>query len=110
MAYFSDSLSGLTSEWFVDEDIDRWNSWDDLADEFVKQLQYIVELIPDEKSLTSKSFIEVLKMGEMIEEEIKTGRIVIFATLKVTTQAIQKGLGSVREKNNEEDAFAIIVG
>ncbi|KAF3628605.1 hypothetical protein T459_00339 [Capsicum annuum] len=57
-----------------------------------------------------KLFIEVLKMGEMIEEEIKTGRIVSFATLKATTQAIQKGSGSVGGKKNEKDASAIVVG
>ncbi|KAM3291518.1 hypothetical protein P3S67_019807 [Capsicum chacoense] len=55
-------------------------------------------------------FIEVLKMGEMVEEGIKNGRIVSFATLKATTQVIQKGSGSVGEKKNEKDAFAIIVG
>ncbi|XP_047249421.1 uncharacterized protein LOC124890097 [Capsicum annuum] len=147
MAYFGESLSGLASEWFVDQDIDKWISWDDLANEFVQLFQYNVELIPDEKSLTNmkkkkkkkkkniesfreyairwreqaarvkppmkeskivelfiqaqdetyyqhllptlgKLFIEVLKMGEMIEEGIKTGRIVSFAILKATTQAI----------------------
>ncbi|PHT37293.1 hypothetical protein CQW23_24993 [Capsicum baccatum] len=49
-------------------------------------------------------------MGEMIKEEIKTGHIVSFATLKETTQVIQKGSRSVGEKKNEEDASAIIVG
>ncbi|KAM3327035.1 hypothetical protein P3S67_002161 [Capsicum chacoense] len=77
MIYFSESLLGLASEWFVDQDIDKWLSWDDLANEFVQQFQY-------------NPFIEVLKMGEMIEEGIKTG--------------------SVGEKKNEEDASAIIVG
>ncbi|PHU01565.1 hypothetical protein BC332_31352 [Capsicum chinense] len=57
-----------------------------------------------------KPFIEVLKMGEMIEDGIKTGHIVSFATLKANTQAIQKGLGSVGGKKNEEDASAIAVG
>ncbi|KAF3656916.1 hypothetical protein FXO37_15228 [Capsicum annuum] len=57
-----------------------------------------------------KPFIEVLKIGEMIEDGIKTGHIVSFATLKATTQAIQKGLGSVGGKKNEEGASAIIVG
>ncbi|PHT52780.1 hypothetical protein CQW23_07242 [Capsicum baccatum] len=53
MAYFSESLSGLTSEWFVDQDINKRNSWDDLANEFVQLFQYNVELIPDEKSITN---------------------------------------------------------
>ncbi|KAM3325394.1 hypothetical protein P3S67_000519 [Capsicum chacoense] len=162
MAYFRESLSGLASEWFVDQDINRWNSWDDLANEFVQQFQYNMELIPDEKSLTNinkkstetfreyairwreqaarvkppmkeskiveafiqvqdetyyqhllpalgKPFIEVLKMGEMIEDGIKTGRIMSFATLKATTQEIHKGLGSMGGKKNVEDASAIAV-
>ena len=53
MAYFGESLSGLASEWFVDQDIDKWISWDDLANGFLKQFQYNVDLIPDEKSLNS---------------------------------------------------------
>ncbi|KAM3238927.1 hypothetical protein P3L10_013960 [Capsicum annuum] len=48
-------------------------------------------------------------MGEMIEDGIKTGCIMNFSTLKVTTQEIQKGLGGIGEKKNEEDATAIIV-
>ncbi|KAM3263395.1 hypothetical protein P3L10_000389 [Capsicum annuum] len=145
MAYFEESLSGLASEWFVDQDIGKWISWDDLANGFVQQFQYNVELIPDEKSLTGikkkntesfreyairwreqaarvklpmkeskivevQAFIEVLKMGEMIEDRIKTGRIVSFATLKETTKAIQKGSKSLEGKKNEEDASTIIVG
>ncbi|PHT78740.1 hypothetical protein T459_16792 [Capsicum annuum] len=55
-----------------------------------------------------KTFIEVLRMGEMIEDGIKTGRIVSFAILKMTTQAIQKGLGNVGGKKNEEDVATIV--
>ncbi|PHU25740.1 hypothetical protein BC332_04072 [Capsicum chinense] len=57
-----------------------------------------------------RPFIEVLNMGEMIEDRIKTGRIVSFSTLKTTTQAIQKGSKSVGGKKNGEDASAIVVG
>ncbi|KAM3342339.1 hypothetical protein P3S68_027305 [Capsicum galapagoense] len=57
-----------------------------------------------------KPFIEVLKMGEIIEDGIKFGRIVSFATLKAITQAIQKGSVSFGEKKNEEDASTIVVG
>ena len=51
---------------------------------------YFQHLLP----AMGKSFMEVLKMGEMIEDEIKTGRIVSFAALKATTQAIQGGSGA----------------
>ncbi|KAM3322815.1 hypothetical protein P3S67_003966 [Capsicum chacoense] len=53
IAYFGESLSSLASEWFVDKDIDKWSSWDDLANKFVQKFQYNVEMIPDEKSLTN---------------------------------------------------------
>ncbi|KAM3291285.1 hypothetical protein P3S67_019574 [Capsicum chacoense] len=46
----------------------------------------------------------------MIEDGIKTGRIVSFATLKVTTQPIQKGSESVGGKKYDEDSSAIVVG
>ena len=125
MAFFGESLSDLASEWFIDRDIDKWNSWDDLASEFVQHFQYNINLILNKKSLVNmkkkntegfreyairwreqaarvkppmkesklvevfiqaqdetyfqhllpemgKSFMEVLKMGEMIEDGIKT--------------------------------------
>ncbi|PHT63772.1 hypothetical protein T459_32382 [Capsicum annuum] len=53
LSYFSESFLGLASEWFVDQDIDKRNSWDGLDNEFMQQFQYNVELIPDEKSLTN---------------------------------------------------------
>ncbi|PHT37697.1 hypothetical protein CQW23_21270 [Capsicum baccatum] len=113
MSYFGESLSSLASKWFVDHDINKWNSWANLANEFMQQFQYNMELIPNEKSLTNmnnksaenfrdKSFIKVLKMGEIIEDGIKTGRIVSFATLKITAQVIQNGSGNIGEKKNEE--------
>lgn len=55
-------------------------------------------------------FIEVLKMGEMIEDRIKISCIMSFVTLKAATQVIQKGSGSVGGNKNEKDASAIVVG
>ncbi|KAF3626654.1 hypothetical protein FXO37_30260 [Capsicum annuum] len=53
MAFFGESLSDMASEWFVNQDIDKWNNWDDLASEFVKHFQYNIDLILDEKSLVN---------------------------------------------------------
>ncbi|PHT31527.1 hypothetical protein CQW23_27864 [Capsicum baccatum] len=72
----------------------------------VQDETYYQHLLP----ALGKPFIEILKIGEMLEDGIKTGRIVSFATLKATTQAIQKGSGSVRGKKYEEDASVIVVG
>ncbi|PHT78861.1 hypothetical protein T459_16913 [Capsicum annuum] len=57
-------------------------------------------------STLGKPFIEVLKIGEMTEDEINTGRIVSLATLKAT----QKDSRNTRGKKNQEDVAAIVVG
>ena len=54
--------------------------------------KYYQHLLP----VLGKPFIEVLKMGKIIKDGIKTSRIVSFDILKATTQEIQKGLGCVR--------------
>ncbi|PHT42601.1 hypothetical protein CQW23_16626 [Capsicum baccatum] len=38
-----ESLPGLASEWFVDQDIVKWNSWDDMTNEFMQQFQYNID-------------------------------------------------------------------
>ncbi|KAF3658884.1 putative benzoate carboxyl methyltransferase-like [Capsicum annuum] len=57
-----------------------------------------------------KPFIEVLKMGEMIEEGIKIGQIVSFAALKATTQAIQSGFGTFEGEKKKEDMATVVAG
>lgn len=56
-----------------------------------------------------KSFIEVLKIGEMMEDEIKTGHIENFA-VKATTQVIQNGSRNIGGKNNKEYVVVVAVG
>ena len=36
MAYFGESLTGIASEWFIDQDISHWHTWDDMAQDFVQ--------------------------------------------------------------------------
>ncbi|KAF3656485.1 putative nitrate transporter 1.4-like [Capsicum annuum] len=125
MAYFRESLSGLASKCMKKKNTEsfreyviRWREQAARVRPPMKESK-IVEVFINAQDETyyqhllpalGKPFIEVLKMGEMIEEGIKTGRIVSFATLKATTQAIQKGSESVGEKKNEEDASTIVVG
>ncbi|XP_059312777.1 uncharacterized protein LOC132063979 [Lycium ferocissimum] len=162
MAYFGESLTGLTSEWFIDQDVTKWHIWDDMAQEFVQQFQYNIDLVPYKKSLINlkkksienfrefairwgeqaakvrpplkeskivetflqaqneeyyqhmlpalgKSFVEAMKMGEMVEDGIRTGRIVSFTTLKSTTHAIQGGSRNFRIKSDGNDDVAMIV-
>ena len=53
MAYFGESLVGIASEWFIDQDITKWHTWDDLARCFVHQFQYNIDIVQDLSSLNN---------------------------------------------------------
>ncbi|XP_070019402.1 uncharacterized protein [Nicotiana sylvestris] len=53
MAYFGESLVGIASEWYMDQDISYWHIWDDLARDFIRQFQYNIDISPDRNSLTN---------------------------------------------------------
>ncbi|XP_070045821.1 uncharacterized protein [Nicotiana tomentosiformis] len=53
MAYFGESLTGTASERYRDQDISHWHIWDDLARDFVRQIQYNIYIAPDRNSLTN---------------------------------------------------------
>ncbi|XP_049393462.1 uncharacterized protein LOC125857851 [Solanum stenotomum] len=145
MAYFGESLTGVASKWFIDQDISRWHVWDDMAQDFIQQFQYNIDIIPDRNSLVNmkkkssesfreyairwreqavrvkppmkdyelidvflqaqepdyfhyllaamgKPFAEAIKIGEVVENGIKSGKIVSQTAIRATTQAIQSGL------------------
>ncbi|XP_070022861.1 uncharacterized protein [Nicotiana sylvestris] len=53
MAYFRESLVGVASEWFIDQDISHWHVWDDMAQAFIKQFQYNIDIAPDRNSFSN---------------------------------------------------------
>ncbi|XP_070006072.1 uncharacterized protein [Nicotiana sylvestris] len=157
MAYFGESLTGVASEWFMDQNTSHWYVWDDMARAFVKQFQYNIDIAPDHNSLSNpkqkptksfreyaikwreqaarvkppmddhelitvffkvqepdyfqnmmsvvgKSFSKAIKMGEIVENGLKTGRIISQAVLKAATQAFQidsDNFGNTNEKFEE---------
>ncbi|XP_070056585.1 uncharacterized protein [Nicotiana tomentosiformis] len=156
MAYFGESLVRLAFEWFIDQDISHWHVWDDMAQAFVKQFQYNIDIVPDHNSLSNmkkkptenfreyvikwreqaarvkppmdsheliiiilkaqepdyfqnmmsamgRPFAKVIKIGEMVKNGLKIGRIASQATLKATTQAIQNGLGSLANRKKRDE-------
>ncbi|XP_070002924.1 uncharacterized protein [Nicotiana sylvestris] len=55
-----------------------------------------------------KPFAETIKIGEMVENGLKTGRILSQSAIRATSQAIQGGSGGVaNRKKKEEVAMAI---
>ncbi|XP_070020721.1 uncharacterized protein [Nicotiana sylvestris] len=160
MAYFGESLVGVASEWYMDQDISRWHIWDDLARDFVRQFQYNFDIAPDRNALSNlkkkpsesfreyaikwreqasrvkppmdeiemvttflqaqesnyfqnmisaigKPFAEAIKIGEMVENGLKRGRILGQAAIRATSQAVQSGSGGMaRGKKKEETSMA----
>ncbi|XP_075110898.1 uncharacterized protein LOC142181623 [Nicotiana tabacum] len=142
MAYFGESLTGVAFEWFLDQDPSRWYIWNDMAQAFVNQFQYNIDIAPDRICLSNlkkkpsesfreyaikwreqaarvkppmddhklitvflqeqgpdyfqnmmfavgKSFSEAIKMGEMVQNGLKTGKIISQAIFKAATQAVR---------------------
>ncbi|XP_070041437.1 uncharacterized protein [Nicotiana tomentosiformis] len=157
MAYFGESLVGVASEWFIDQDVSHWHIWDDMAQAFIKQFQYNIDIASDRNSLSNmkkrptesfreyavrwreqeyrvkppiydnelitvflqaqdlnyfqnmmfamgRPFADAIKIGEMIENGLNTGRIISQVALKAATQEIQNRPDNLvnQKKKNEE--------
>ena len=50
-----------------------------------------------------KPFAEVIKIGEIVENGIKSGKIVSQAAIRATTQAIQSGSGNLTNRKKKEE-------
>ncbi|XP_070031821.1 uncharacterized protein [Nicotiana tomentosiformis] len=140
MAYFGESLTGVASEWFIDQDTSHWHVWDDIARAFVRQFQHNIDIAPDRNSLSNlkkkstesfreyaikwreqaargqepdyfqnmmsavgKSFLEAIKIGEMVENGLKTGKIISQAVLKAATQAVKIESDNFSDTNEKDE-------
>ncbi|XP_070030531.1 uncharacterized protein [Nicotiana sylvestris] len=132
MAYFSQSLSGSVLEWYTRQDHGRWYTWDDLAQAFACHFQeqaasvdppmkesemvdYFLQALEPTYfshlvSVVGKSFNEVVKMGGMVEEGLKSNKIMSYSSIKETTQAIQGGARGIIGKKKREDVATIDSG
>ncbi|XP_070014216.1 uncharacterized protein [Nicotiana sylvestris] len=156
MAYFGETLVGIASEWYMEQNISLWHIWDDLARDFVRQFQYNIDIAPDRNSLSNlkkkssesfreyavkwreqaarvkppmneigmasvflqaqeadyyqnmmsaigKPFADAIKISEMVENGLKTGRILSQSAIRATSQAIQGGSGGVANRKKKEE-------
>ncbi|XP_070037113.1 uncharacterized protein [Nicotiana tomentosiformis] len=159
MAYFGESLVGVASEWFIDQDVSHWHIWDGMAQAFIKQFHYNIDIASDRNSLSNmkkrptesfkeyavrwreqasrvkppmynnelitvflqaqdldyfqnimsvmdRPFADAIKIGEMIENGLNTGRIISQVALKVATQEIQNRPDNlVNQKKKDEESM-----
>jgi len=57
-----------------------------------------------------KPFNDVVKMGEMVEEGLKSSKIMSYSAIKSTTQAIQSGTGSLPGQKKKDDVAMVVSG
>ncbi|XP_070020642.1 uncharacterized protein [Nicotiana sylvestris] len=156
MAYFSESLTGAALDWHIRQDVGKWPTLGDMAQDFVRYFQYISGVITDRSSLSKmekkpeesfrefglrwreqvarantpigeeemvefflqaqgptyfnhlipalgKPFTDVLKMGELVEEGIKSDKIM---SCSKDIQNIPVSLGE-RKKNRKDDPMGL---
>ncbi|XP_070015872.1 uncharacterized protein [Nicotiana sylvestris] len=56
-------------------------------------------------SAMGKPFAEAIKIGEMVENRLKTGRILSQSAIRATSQAIQSGSGGIAKGKKREETF-----
>ncbi|XP_070023279.1 uncharacterized protein [Nicotiana sylvestris] len=163
MAYFSQSLSRASLEWYTRQDVNKWYIWDDMAQVFSRHFQYNIEIVSDRMSLTKmekkpsesfkeyglrwrekaarvnppmeekemveyflqaqeptyfghlisvvgKPFNDVVKIGEMVEDGLKSSKIMSYSALKATTQAIQNNTRSLLGQKEHDDVAMVLSG
>ncbi|KAH0738074.1 hypothetical protein KY290_036779 [Solanum tuberosum] len=110
MAYFGESLMGITSEWLREQAarVKPPMKESKMIDVFLQAQEpdYFHYLL----SVVGKTFIEVIKIGETVENGIKFGKIISQASLKATTQEIKNGSGNLRGKKIREDVANVVSG
>ncbi|XP_070002440.1 uncharacterized protein [Nicotiana sylvestris] len=81
---------------------------DEMVKYFLQALEptYFSHLI----SAICKSFNEVVRMGGIVEEGLKSIKIMSYSAIKATTQAIQNGTGGVLGKKKKEDVAMVVSG
>nr|XP_009612172.1 uncharacterized protein LOC104105536 [Nicotiana tomentosiformis] len=81
---------------------------DEMVEYFLQAIEptYFGHLI----SAIGRSFNDVVKMEGMVEEGLKSSKIMIYSAIKATTQAIQSGTGSLLGKKKKEDVAMFVSG
>nr|XP_033512520.1 uncharacterized protein LOC117277220 [Nicotiana tomentosiformis] len=79
---------------------------DEMVEYFLQSLEptYFGHLI----SAIGKPFNDVVKMGGMVEEGLKSSKIMSYSAIKSTTQAIQSGTRSFLGKKKKDDVTMVV--
>ncbi|XP_047253559.1 uncharacterized protein LOC124887702 [Capsicum annuum] len=121
---FIQSLSGETLTWYTRQDPRKWCDWREMAEGFISLFRFNTEISPDRfllANIQKKSFEslkeyawhwrtetariqppldeKLVKLGDFIEEGIKSGKIQSMAVLQAASKAMQTS--SINVYNNQ---------
>ncbi|XP_070020305.1 uncharacterized protein [Nicotiana sylvestris] len=123
MAYFGESLVGIASEWNSLSNLKKKSSesfreyavkWHEQTarvkppiDE-IEMVNVFLQAQEDDyfqnmMSAMGKPFAEAIKIGEIVENGLKPGRILSQSAIRATSQAIQGGSGGVANRKKKEE-------
>ncbi|XP_075084941.1 uncharacterized protein LOC142168181 [Nicotiana tabacum] len=126
MAYFGESLTGIASEWNSLTNFKKkiTESFREYAIKWREQASRVKPPMDEAEMVNvflqaqeadyfqnmmyamGKTFAEAIKIGEMVENGLKTGRIISQSTFRATSQAIQNGSRVLaNQKKREEGAM-----
>ncbi|XP_070014051.1 uncharacterized protein [Nicotiana sylvestris] len=114
---FMRSLKGDALSWYISQDLKKWSSWVGMASDFMDRFRFNKENMPDvfciqnlkKKTyrnvsraqdpqyyerlmmIESQKFSDIIKLGERIEEGIKSGIVTNLEPLQATNKALQSG-------------------
>ncbi|XP_038679443.1 uncharacterized protein LOC119980721 [Tripterygium wilfordii] len=95
--FFQESLTGSATRWFTSLDPSSVETWEDLANLFLKKYEYNMEKVPTIYDLQCLG--EMIRVGERIERCIQRGNISISVPM-LEKPEYQKG-GKMKKKENE---------
>ncbi|XP_050915072.1 uncharacterized protein LOC127130033 [Lathyrus oleraceus] len=109
---FQDSLSGASLRWYMSLEQGRIQSWEDLADAFLRQYKYNLDMAPDRMQLqgmamkenelvssAASDFAHLVTIGDRIEKGLRDGKI---SGAVATSSAPKKYSGGFQKKKEGE--------
>ncbi|XP_070028706.1 uncharacterized protein [Nicotiana sylvestris] len=118
MAYFGESLVGKKPTESFREYAIKWREQTARVKPPMDNYELITVFLEAQEpdyfqnmmSAMGRPFAEAIKIGEMVENGLKTGRIVSQVALKATTQAIQNGSGSFANRKKRDEGSMMTSG
>ncbi|XP_060211816.1 uncharacterized protein LOC132639382 [Lycium barbarum] len=118
MRFFIQSLSGSALSWYTKQDFSKWHTWEDMAREFIKQLEFynggdphIADLLREDLyydkllGACARNFFDLIRIGKELESSIEGGRIIDSSAAQAVHQTFQAKIPGNLQSEMKEHQF-----